>query len=159
MMVRDLEYVCVTVLCCYSTVWVQPYCYICVCVTAMCCYSAVWVQRYCYVCVCVFVLLQCVTTVLCEYCTKYCNCTSTPIQLIFTEMLYCTKYCNRTSTPIQLIFTEMLYCTKYCNRTSTPINTNNWILSDASKQLSNDILIQVSRWQQLDSAVPTESSQ
>jgi len=39
----------------------------------------------------------------------------------------------------------MLYGTKHCNRTSTLINTTKFILSIASKQLSNDILIQVRR--------------
>ena len=48
--------VCATVMCCYSTVWVQDYCY--VCVTVMCCYSTVWVQGHCYVLCYCNVLLQ-----------------------------------------------------------------------------------------------------
>jgi len=53
----------------------------------------------------------------------------------------------------------MLHGTKYCNRTSTLINTKKLNLSVASKQLSNDILIQVRRWEQVNSAVPYDSSQ
>jgi len=47
---------------------------------------------------------------------------------------------------------------KYCNRTSTLINTNKLVLSVASQQLSNDVLLPVRRRQQVDSAVPTDSS-
>ena len=75
-MLRDLEYyVCVTVMCCYSTVgyrvtvmcvcycnvllqysWVQCYCYVCDCQVLL---QYSWVQGYCYVCVCYCnVLLQ-----------------------------------------------------------------------------------------------------
>ena len=68
-----------------------------------------------------------------------------------------TKNSTRESW-IKLIFTEMLYCIKYCNRTSTLISTNNWILSVASEQLSNDILIHARRWYPVDSGVPTEIS-
>jgi len=70
MMVRELEYyVCVTVMCCYSTVGYRVT-VMCVCVIVMCCYNTVgyrvtvmcvcycnvllqysWVQGYCYVCV------------------------------------------------------------------------------------------------------------
>jgi hypothetical protein len=57
---------------------------------------------------------------------------------------------------MKLKFTEMLYSK---NIVTALINTNNWMLSDASKQLSNDILIQVWRRQELDSGVTAEISQ